>query len=204
MKTLQEKKDIMLREANFVKGLIHGSQLQESMKAFNVMKKYHAGTFRNGGLDYDTHPVRVTHQLLASGIREDSIIAAALLHDVIEDCDISETQLRNDYGFSNDTMVILSKVTKKKGYVEEAYYANISNNAGAILVKIADRLHNLSTMHGVFTNEKMIKYVEETYTYILPLCRTLKYEFPEYANASYLIKNQIETICEIYSSFLIK
>lgn len=204
MKTLQEKKEIMLREANFVKGLIHGSNLLESMKAFSVMKKYHADTFRKDGLGYDTHPVRVTHQLLATGIKNDSIIAAALLHDVIEDCSVSETQLRNDYGFSDETMTILTFVTKKKNYNEETYYRNIASNPGAILVKISDRLHNLSTMHGAFSQEKMLSYVEETYTHILPLCRILKYEFPEYANASYIIKNQIETICEIYSSLLTK
>lgn len=202
MKSLDEKKLIMERESNFIKGTIHGKSLQESMKAFNVMKKLHEGVKRGGGLDYSTHTVRVAHQLIAAGVDEDYIIAAALLHDVIEDCNVSEDELRNRYNIHPEVVSIVAKVTKWKGYDNETYFGRINSSSAAMLVKISDRLHNISTMHGAFSHEKMLKYVEETYTHIIPMCRVLKYEYPQYANISYIMKNQIETICEIYESLL--
>jgi len=185
-----------------LKGVIHGKALPESMKAFNVMKKLHEGVKRSGGLDYSTHTVRVTHQLIAAGIDDDYVIAAALLHDVIEDCNVSEDDLRNKYRLHPQVVSIVAKVTKWKGYDNETYFERINASPEAMLVKISDRLHNISTMHGAFPPEKMLSYVAETYKYIIPMCRSLKYEYPQYANVSYVMKNQIETICEIYESLL--
>lgn len=94
MKTLEEKMVILERESNFVKGVIHGQKMLESMRAFNVMKALHNGVQRKGGLAYSTHPVRVAHQLLANGVSDDNVIAAALLHDVLEDCNVTESALQ--------------------------------------------------------------------------------------------------------------
>lgn len=198
MKTLQEKKDIMAREAMFVKGFIHGMKLKESMRAFTLMMRYHEGVVRKSGLDYTTHPVRVAHQLLASGVSDDHIIAAALLHDVVEDCPITLSDLTE---FTIPTCDIISLVTKVDSDLDR-YYREISTDVGAMLVKISDRLHNLSTMHGAFSKVKMLDYVEETYKYIIPMCKTLKYNYPEYSSVSYTMKNQMETICEIYLSLI--
>ena len=65
MKSLDEKKAILGREANFVKGFLHGAKMEQSMKAYNLMVSYHKGVVRKNGLDYTTHPIRVAHQLLA-------------------------------------------------------------------------------------------------------------------------------------------
>lgn len=204
MKSLEEKQIILERESNFVKGNIHGRNMVESMRAFNVMKSLHRGVMRKGGLEYSTHPVRVAHQLLANGVTDDNVIAAALLHDVLEDCNVTESLLQEQFSISDKVLSIVASVTKKKGYNNTDYYGNINNSAEAMLVKISDRLHNLSTMHGAFSKEKMLEYVKETYDFVIPMCKNLKYRYPEYANVSYIMKNQIETICEIYESLLIR
>lgn len=204
MKSLDEKKLILEREANFVKGRINGLGLSESMKAFTVMKHYHEGMKRMGGLEYSTHPIRVAHQLLAAGVHDDNVIAAALLHDVIEDCHVTAEHLQSAHHLSKEVTDIVMAVTKTKDYNIDTYYGQINDSAEAMLVKISDRLHNISTMHGAFSKEKMLKYVKETYDYVIPMCKNLKYSYPQYADVSYIMKNQIETICEIYESLLTK
>lgn len=89
---------------------------------------------------------------------------------------------------------IVKDVTKSKDYNDE-YYAKIQNDPEAVLVKLADRYHNLSTLYN-FTEEKKSKYIKETEDYVYPL---IKYAENHYYQYSSIIRNldlAIEANCQ--------
>ena len=67
-------------------------------------------------------------------------------------------------------------------------------NGKASICKIIDRCNNVSTMSGVFKKEKLLEYINETNTFIMPLIRSTKERYPEYQNALFLLKYQIVTL----------
>ena len=99
-------------------------------------------------------------QAFALGVADDDLVAALLLHDVVEDN--SDKISFSDLPVNDTTMEVIRLVTKEKGYDSEKYYEDISKNPAASLVKCIDRCNNLSTMAQGFTKERIIKYIKET------------------------------------------
>ena len=112
----------------------------------------HAGQTRKGSeIPYITHPVHVA-MILARHGAPDVVLQAALLHDVVEDCD-AWTVERLEAEFGADVAAIVSELTEEKGLAwEERKQAAVDHvphmSEGAALVKAADKLHNLSTLLG--------------------------------------------------------
>lgn len=112
-----------------------------------LIKQLHAGQTDQTGKPYANHPQRV-----AQNVRRlfpdcsDDIVMAALLHDVIEDCGVSETDLRQK-NYSENCIEIVSLVTKnpedKRNYDEVIDDLVASGNKEAMMVKIADNMDNL-------------------------------------------------------------
>lgn len=112
-----------------------------------LIKQLHAGQTDQTGKPYANHPQRV-----AQNVRRlfpdcsDDVVMAALLHDVIEDCGVSETDLRQK-NYSPSCIEIVSLVTKnskdKRNYEEVIDDLVASGNREAMIVKIADNMDNL-------------------------------------------------------------
>lgn len=181
----------------FIKGFAKGRNMINTLKALNVAEIAHEGQMRKCGGPYLDHPLRVASTLIGLKIYDDITIAAALLHDVIEDNEeIKNTNgeiLVTKYGLDREVLDVVLKVTKIKGKDETLYYKEIESDIRAILVKISDRCHNISTMCNAFSKQKMSQYVEETETYILPLISHSKRYFPEYSDALYVMKYMIRS-----------
>jgi (p)ppGpp synthase/HD superfamily hydrolase len=106
----------------------------------------HAGQAREGsGLPYICHPARVVAILQDVGIDSEEILAAAWLHDVVEDTDRDITDIRDRFGVRVAELVAL--VTKTPGYTPLSYYGAIRRDADAMAVKTADRVDNLREVH---------------------------------------------------------
>ena len=123
-------------------------------KAYDVAKKKHEGQFRKSGDPYIQHPVEVAYILATLHAGPDTI-AAGLLHDVLEDTDMSKEEMAAT--FNKDVAEIVDGVTKisKLKYMtkEKALAHNhekllraIGKDILVILVKIAVRLHNMRTI----------------------------------------------------------
>lgn len=110
--------------------------------AYNFAKKMHEGAFRMGGEPYITHPAAVAEMIRQQGYNEDYQIAA-LFHDLLEDTDASEEEIRRIGG--DDVLEAVKLLTKKEGYIMAEYVAGIRQNDMAFAVKAADRLHNLKS-----------------------------------------------------------
>lgn len=117
---------------------------------------WHLGaTRKNSEIPYISHPASVAIILLRAGFRDDALLAAALLHDVIEDTDYSLQQLRND--FPAEVVEFVAALTETKRdeagrprswqLRKEEHIARIAQSGfEARAIVLADKLHNLGTM----------------------------------------------------------
>lgn len=185
------------KETIFLKGYAKGKGFPELQKAISYAEKMHEGQTRKDKVTpYIVHPIRVASLLRSAGVNDDYLLAAAVLHDVIEDCKVTPAMLK-DINFSEETIDIVHIVSKRKSQGVEDYYLLIKDNIKAILLKLADRCHNLSTMAGVFTNFGIEKYIEETEKFILPLCKHARKYYPEYGDVISVFKYHIEDLCHV-------
>lgn len=104
--------------------------------ALAIARKAHAGQVDKAGVDYIQHPLYV-----ASQIKTEQEKAVALLHDVLEDSDITVADLLA-YGLSNEVVTAVQTLTKKKGQSYQDYLEKVKSNNLARVVKLADLKHN--------------------------------------------------------------
>jgi len=179
--------------------------------AFNTSVDAHKNQRRKSGEPYVFHPIAVA-KIVASKIGLDATcIAAALLHDVIEDTEYNESKIQKLFGRTISKIVIgLTKISKLKKEKDISLQAEnfrkmlltLNDDVRVILIKIADRLHNMQTLE-VMPPEKQIKIASETLYIYSPIAHRiglydvkseledlgLKYTEPEMFNE---IKNKIE------------
>lgn len=186
-------------ETLFLKGWLKRAGYNQALIAVHLAEKAHAGLTRKSGEPSISHPIRITNALLSLNIDDETILAVAVLHDVLEDTDLTRDDLLKH--FNKEIVDAVDLLTKKEGLSEEEYYANICTNPCASIVKIADRCHNVSTMY-FFTREKTLSYIEETEEYIIPLCSDVSNNYPYLSNYVYSMKYHIESILETSKRFL--
>lgn len=149
-------------------------------QSFLLAKKAHEGQYRTSGDPYITHPVAVARILADMGMDYQSLMAA-LLHDVIEDTDYSWQDLADEFGNTvADLVEGVSKLTQIEFRTKaEAQAENFQKMALAmakdirvVLVKLADRLHNMRTL-GPLTYEKRRRVATETLDIYGPIANRL-------------------------------
>ena len=192
----------MLNEANSKFELIkqefkkHDSQTQLITKAFELAKELHKDQRRKDGGLYITHPVSVALMLASLGFDE-NVVSAALLHDVVEDCDYTVEQISQEFNSKVAEMVdCVSAIDKekfvfdeedvyvdldfKKASIEEQSFKKLiaigKKNPLGFCIKFADRLHNLRTIES-FDYNKQLEKVKETEKWIIPIAKILGAEY---------------------------
>lgn len=131
--------------------------------ALAIAKKAHAGQVDKAGVDYIQHPLYV-----ASQVNTEQEKAVALLHDVIEDSDITAADLFAS-GLSNEVVTAVQILTKKKGQSYQEYLGKVKSNNLARVVKLADLKHNsdLSRLKSVTnTDYERVKKYKNTIYYL--------------------------------------
>lgn len=178
-------------------------KLKNTIKALPFADKAHKGvTLKNADIPYISHPLTMACHLLAMDIKDDAIIAATLLHDVVEDTDYTIDDLPVD----DETKELVNLLTcikdsnKSREEVLKPYYAAIKTNPKAALIKLVDRCNNISKMVWGLSHERIHRMVNETEDYVLPLLDVIKNG--EYDNASYLLAYQIKTTLDIYKRLM--
>lgn len=190
----------------FIKGYAIAKNMRNTLIALSVAKQLHFKQKRKSGEPYLIHPLEVASYLINLSIDDDVTCAAAILHDVVEDCDIKDaySELARKYDLEDEVIKVVLLLTKNANYKdgtesEKVYYENIKKDKRALIIKLSDRANNLSTIDA-FTKEKMIKYVSETRNLIFPLCKYGKAYYPELSGAITIIKYQMVSICETIES----
>jgi GTP pyrophosphokinase len=199
-----------------VSALFAADQVERIMAAYKTAKWAHRHQVRDGGGRYFEHAKTVALLLVRLRVKDADVICAALLHDVVEDCEtISAADIERYFAFvktasrKSDRIVsnlmqhvkdnnfvlsletiklffgnrvghLVNAVTKKKGLSLEDYFVGISADADAMLIKLADRVHNLSTLpdstsargHKICRDRKR-RQVKQTREHVLDLAVAL-------------------------------
>ena len=157
---------------------------EESVKkvinAYQLARKCHNGQKRISGEDYVLHPLSVANILARLGA-DSNTICAALLHDTLEDTSLDKKEIIELFG--GEVANLVESVTKKdKKLFFSKYEQELFNNRKlltyaaedmrVIILKLADRLHNMRTM-DCKTPIKQLENAEETLTFFVPLARNL-------------------------------
>ena len=165
-------------------------------RAFFLAKEAHEGVRRRSGEPYLLHPIAVAKIVIDEiGLGVKSVVAA-LLHDVVEDTEYTVEDMERIFGPKIASMV--DGLTKMAGVFnadtsEQAEYfrkvlLTLSDDVRVILIKIADRLHNMRTL-GAMPMNKQIKITGETIYLFAPLA---------YRLGLYSIKSELEDLCMKY------
>ena len=188
----------------YVKAKAQALGLTQTLAALPLMREKHAGQVRDGiaAVPYATHPLTLACHALAIGLTDDDVIAAALLHDVVEDTDTKPEELPvNERVRKAVCLVSYNTYTGEKEDIKPLYFGNIQRNPLAALIKCIDRCNNLSCMADGFDKPKMRKYVIQTEQYVLPLLDVIK-DVPEYNNAAWLLRYQMMALLETFKRLL--
>lgn len=183
-------------------------------RAYDVARSMHEGQLRKSGEPYLIHPIAVAKILAELGMDEDTLIAG-LLHDVVEDTEYTKEELTEAFG--QDVAQLVDGVTKLGSIVFENKAAQqaenlrkmflaMSKDIRVLIIKLADRLHNLRTINYM-TQSKIKEKCNETLDIYAPLASrlgiysikfelediALKYLYPEaYADLTQKIKEKKE------------
>ncbi len=222
--TKAEIRDIEDRYQDFFKVLkdkFDEGRLARIEKAFRFSNAAHHGIKRKSGEPFIIHPIAVAKIVAVDlGLGATSIVSA-LLHDVVEDTDYRLSDIENMFG--NRVARIVDGLTKLSGDFDSAHaltlkkmLMTLSDDVRVILIKIADRLHNMRTL-DFMPEHKKIKIAGETLFLYVPLAHRLglhaikseleelsfKHKHPEeYNKINYLIHNQEEKRNYLVNEFI--
>ncbi|MER6916280.1 bifunctional (p)ppGpp synthetase/guanosine-3',5'-bis(diphosphate) 3'-pyrophosphohydrolase [Streptomyces sp. NPDC000594] len=172
---------------------IETSTLRQIERAYQVAERWHRGQKRKSGDPYITHPLAVTTILAELGM-DPATLMAGLLHDTVEDTEYGLDTLRRDFG--DQVALLVDGVTKldKVKFGEAAQAETVrkmvvamAKDPRVLVIKLADRLHNMRTMRYL-KREKQEKKARETLEIYAPLAHrlgmnTIKWELEDLAFA---------------------
>ena len=156
------------------------ADMEMVIKAYNLSQSSHQGQYRNSGEEYFTHPFNVA-MILADLNMDVTTIVAGLLHDVLEDTDITYDILLKEFG--EEVANLVDGVTKLKRLKYKTKQENQAENLRkmilamakdirVIIIKLADRLHNMRTLEYMSEEKKKEKALETLEIYA-PLAHRL-------------------------------
>lgn len=197
--------------------------MQRIKDAFELAREAHKKQFRKSGEPYILHPIAVARIVAEELELGANPIIAAFLHDVVEDTDYTLDDIRKRFG--DDVAFLVGVVTKKKKdrYERSKQVDNyqqilesVQFDVRALLIKLADRLHNMRTLDSM-RPDKQMKIAGETDYFYAPLANRLglyhvkselenlsfRYRCPqEYAEIETLLAEEKESIKEMTKTFL--
>ncbi len=159
---------------------LDAADIKRVRDAYRFADEAHLGQFRSSGEPYITHPIAVAG-LCAEWKLDAQAIMAALMHDAMEDCGITKMELIERFGAPTADLVDgLTKLDKLQFSTREESQAEsfrkmllaMSRDVRVILIKLADRLHNMRTMDAVATT-KRVRVARETLDIYAPIAHRL-------------------------------
>jgi GTP pyrophosphokinase len=161
-------------------GYLSVSDIELVRKAYKFADEAHLGQLRKNGEPYITHPIAVATQCTEWKLDAQALMAA-LMHDVMEDCDVSKSELIEKFGSSVAELVDgLTKLDKLEFNTREENQAEsfrkmllaMARDVRVILIKLADRTHNMRTMSDM-PREKWGRISSETLEIYAPIAHRL-------------------------------
>lgn len=165
-----------------IKEYLSDANFRRLHEAVLFAQKAHEGQLRKSGEPYVTHPLRVAEILTQYHVDEDTLVAA-ILHDVPEDTPCSLHDIEQKFGrkiaYLVDGITKLSKVYYRDDMEQrqieslKKLFVHSAEDLRVILIKLADRLHNMRTLHFVAKEEKRQRIAKETMEIYIPIAKLL-------------------------------
>lgn len=180
----------------------------KAIKALDLVREemcIEKGFKRDNGTDYYNHCIDVANTLISFEIKDEDVICAALLHDIIEDVE-GYRKITIAKMFNENVARLVMLVTKEEGVdykqpeAMKKYLSAIVNDMNAAAIKTADRMHNMMTLEEK-TFEARYRKALETKTYYLPFFKQCRYMYPRYENLFYAARAEIEPLIYHIESF---
>lgn len=185
----------------------HDKNYLIALNALEYAKNIHIGFRKDGITPEFQHQLEIAHYLrtLAPGLLFPAqTLAAAFLHDVPEDYEISFEEIEKKFGYQ--VMKSVDLVTKKyKGVKKDniILFEDMAKDPISSVLKGADRINNHQSMNGVFGLEKQLSYIAETQDFIIPMLKKARHLHVQqeqvYENIKFVLNSQmsfVKTICK--------
>ena len=179
-----------------------------ALDAMEYASRFHTGTRKDGLTPEFQHQLSIAHHLRSlekNLMFAEETLAAVFLHDVPEDFDIGFEEIESRFGPRiKNAVMLLTKKHRGTEKAKEGYFKAMAEDPIASLVKGGDRVHNIQSMVGVFSQEKQKKYMEEAEGYIIPMLKDARRKFPRqeaaYENIKFFMASQIDLIRAIHAA----
>lgn len=178
-----------------LKSYLLGRNYTTSLRVLAYAKNLHNGFRKDQITPEFHHQIRIAFSILnlRDVANEEMCLSLSALHDTPEDKAVSYSTLADLFGHD---IAYKSCLLNKHQYASESEcFAAVANDIDCSLVKGADNSDNIQSMIGVFTNEKMKKYMERTKVSVLPMLKTASTNFPEqsfaYSSLRVRLKDQL-------------
>lgn len=187
-----------IKERIALRSWLLGREWYSAVEAFEYAEGHHNGIRKDGVTPEFSHQVSIALHcttLVPHLLHPQATIICALLHDVCEDYEVEFHEIERLFGAQvADSVHAMTKVHKGvKRNPDEVKVAQ-ENNPIASIVKGCDRVHNQSTMVGVFGPDKIQGYVVETETFIIPMLKVARRRYPSqdgaYQNVRLVLRTQ--------------
>ena len=178
-----------------VTAYLEGKGYFKALDAMRLGEKYHTGVRKYLVTKEFHHQICMAAYSRTLSIPidiDEDVYVAIFLHDLVEDYKISKEL------FPHYSMFYISEVLSKTGETTERYYSRLGEYLVAAIVKGIDRSHNLSTMVGIFSQEKQQKYITETREFVIPMLKIARQNFPQYVNVFYNLKHVLLLQVELW------
>lgn len=167
-----------------------------AIEAMEFAAAHHVGLRKDGVTPEFHHQISIAHYIRTLPVMYPELtIAAGLLHDVREDYNVADAELVRRFGQVLTTACI---ILDKNGKDTEYYHQECAVNPITSIAKPSDRVNNLQTMGGVFTDEKQHRYATETEDHFLPMVKVGRRMFPQqelaYENIKHMLTSQLQLI----------
>ena len=196
---IQARFDELMSACRDLKTLTHDEENQ-LLRAFQIARNAHEGTRRRSGEPYIFHPLAVAMIAVKEVGLGPIAVVCALLHDVVEDTDITLDELRMVFGdrvativdgvTKIDDVMLMQQAESKQAENYRKILLSMCNDAYVIFLKLCDRLHNMRTLGSMSDTKKLIIASETSYLYV-PLAHRL---------GLYAIKTELEELVMRYTN----
>jgi (p)ppGpp synthase/HD superfamily hydrolase len=199
-----------IKQLAVMRGELNGRGYFVAADALEFVRQMEQGTRKDGETPQFHHQLsiaRLLSTLTTHLVFPEETIAAAFLHDVLEDHGATITREMLEVRFGKRIADAVWRLSKKvngltKSY--DMYFAEMAACPIASVVKMADRAHNVQTMMGVFTIEKQKTYLHEVDNHFFPMCRVARRLHPRqygaYENLKILLRCQSGLIRHMHNN----
>jgi (p)ppGpp synthase/HD superfamily hydrolase len=186
---------------------LYGKGYYKAVEAMEFAAQYHKGFRKDGVTPEFSHQISIAHYVrtLPGLMYEEDTLATVFLHDVREDYDVEDHEIRARFGnLVADGVDAMTKTFRGVKRAEQHVFDTIARNPIASIAKGADRIHNFQTMVGVFSVDKQKVYVDEGREFFLPMLKTARRMFPRqepaYENIKHMLRTQMDLVKAIHAA----